>query len=371
MKIVIFIFSFCILSQSQSFSSELASGTSNGMKYRLEKLHKIGGVLWGMDFLNPNLIILTKRSGKIVTYNLRNKKITTIKGVPEVWAKGQGGLLDIAKSPTFDKDRMIFLTYSKIMKNGKSATTLASAKLQNSQLHNWSDLLVTKPSSSKTQHFGSRIAFDDDGKIYFGIGDRGDRSNGQSLKTHAGSILRLNINGTVPLDNPYIKNKEVLPEIWSYGHRNPQGLVFDKSRKVLFEIEHGPRGGDEINIIHSGKNYGWPRVSHGSEYWGPISVGEATSMKGMQDPIKIYTPSIAPCGLIVYSGKVFKKWKGSLFTGALAKQHINRIELKNNKAFSEEKLFENLKYRFRNLKEGPDGFIYATTDSGLLLRIRN
>jgi glucose/arabinose dehydrogenase len=351
-------------------ASDIAKGTSGTVKYKLEKLEKIGGILWGMEFIHKNLMIFTKRSGEIVTYHLKTKKITSITGHPKVWVEGQGGLLDIAKSPTFYKDQTLFFTYSKIVKGG-GATTLASAIFKGDKLVNWKDLLVSKSNNSKKHHFGSRIAFDTTGHIYFGVGDRGIRDNGQDLTTHAGAIMRLNMDGSIPKDNPYLKSKNVLPEIWSYGHRNPQGLFYDKERKTLFEIEHGPRGGDEINIIEPGHNYGWAQVSHGKEYWGPIAVGEAKTKKGMIDPIKIYVPSIAPCGLISYSGKVFKNWKGSLFTGALAKRHINRVEILGNKAIAEERLFESLDYRFRNLKEGPEGFIYITTDNGLLLRIRD
>ncbi len=346
----------------------IASAKSNGHSIKLERLAKINGIPWALTFVNDDEIIITNRDGKLHKLNLSNKKVEDLDGAPKVWSRGQGGLLDITTSPDFSKDNTLYFTYSKPVDNG-AATTLAKANYQNGKISNFKDIIVTKSFTTKRHHFGSRITFDNEGHIYFGVGDRGNRDNGQDLSTHAATILRINKDGSVPKTNPFIGQKNALPEIWSYGHRNPQGLVYDKQRKILFEIEHGPRGGDEINIIEPGKNYGWARVSHGKEYWGPISVGEATSMKGMIDGIKVYIPSIAPCGLEVYSGKVFKNWKGNLFTGALAKKHLNRIEVKNKKAVKEERLFENLGYRFRSVKEGPDGYLYVTTDNGLILRV--
>ena len=183
--------------------------------------------------------------------------------------------------------------------------------------------------------------------------------------------MRLNRDGSIPLDNPFIDKKEILPEIWSYGHRNPQGLVYDQNSSQLWSIEHGPRGGDEINLIQAGKNYGWPIISYGKEYWGPVAVGENTHKKGMQQPVKYYVPSIAPSSLLLYSGKAFPKWQGHLFSGALKLRHLNRVVLnKHSKAISEERLVKNLDERIRCVIESPEGWIYFSTDSGKLLRIK-
>ena len=203
------------------------------------------------------------------------------------------------------------------------------------------------------------------------MGDRGERSNGQDRSNHAGCVMRLNRDGSVPGDNPFIGQADVLPEIWSYGHRNPQGMAYDPIHKRLWLIEHGPRGGDEINLILPGRNYGWPVISYGKEYWGPVAVGEGTHRKGMEQPIKQYTPSIAPGSLLLYSGKAFPAWGGNLFAGALKLQHINRVTLdaKGN-AIGEERLLTDLNERIRALAESPQGWIYFSTDSGKVYRIK-
>ena len=206
--------------------------------------------------------------------------------------------------------------------------------------------------------------------FFFGVGDRGERPNGQDLTNHAGSIIRLNLDGSIPQDNPFVNSNAALPEIWSYGHRNPQGLAFDEISNKLWEIEHGPRGGDEINLIKSGANYGWPVISYGKEYWGPLSVGEGTHRKGMEQPIKYYVPSIAPGSLTIYSGNAFPMWKGNLFSGALILRHINRIVLNSkNKAIKEERLLEALDERIRAIAESPQGWLYFSTDSGKIYRL--
>ena len=197
------------------------------------------------------------------------------------------------------------------------------------------------------------------------------RPNGQDLTTHAGSILRLRLDGSVPTDNPFVGRDDVLPEIWSYGHRNPQGLVYDDVSKRLWSIEHGPRGGDEINLIHRGRNYGWAVVSQGKEDWGPFDVGEAKSREGMEDPVMVYIPSIAPGSLLLYTGKAFPQWRGNLFAGALKLQHLNRVELNDaGQAVREERLLTDLNERIRALAQSPEGWIYLSTDSGNIYRLR-
>ena len=206
--------------------------------------------------------------------------------------------------------------------------------------------------------------------MFFGIGDRGHRPNAQDLSNHAGSIIRLNLDGSIPKDNPFINNESVLPEIWSYGHRNPQGLMYDFKYQRLWEIEHGPRGGDEINLIVAGANYGWPVISYGKEYSSPFAVGEGTHRDGMEQPVKVYIPSIAPGSLIMYSGDALSKWKGNLFSGALKLRHINRIVLdENGQVIKEERLLESLDERIRALAQSPEGWIFFSTDSGKIFRI--
>jgi glucose/arabinose dehydrogenase len=336
----------------------------------LEQLAQGLGIPWGMAFINPDELIFTERSGDIKLLNLNSLKLTTLIGAPSVVANGQGGLLDVAIGPNYAQSGWIYFTYSKLTPDG-AATTLARAKRTKHQLTNWQDLLVGQSATSQGQHFGSRIAFDDENHIYFGIGDRGEREQSQNLDNHMGSILRLNLDGSVPDGNPFSSNKKALDEIWSYGHRNPQGLQFDHDKKVLWSIEHGPRGGDEINLIQKGKNYGWPVVSHGKEYWGPFDIGEGQTKKGMEPPVKVYIPSIAPGSLLVYSGDAFPNWRGNLFAGALKLQHLNRITISpDNRATNEERLLGDLNQRIRALAQSPQGWIYLSTDNGNIFRLK-
>lgn len=328
------------------------------------------GVPWGMAFLSSDEMIFSQRDGKVGLFNLTQNKLTWLSNTPSVYHNGQAGLLDVAVPANYAQTGWIYFTYSKPIGN-KSATTLARAKLEKNSLQNWQDILVSQSFEKTNYHYGSRITFDESGHVFFSIGDRGKRPNAQNLKNHAGSILRLNLNGSVPDDNPFIDKNNVLPEIWSYGHRNPQGLFYDKNTHHLWSIEHGPRGGDEINLLLAGKNYGWPVISYGKEYWGPVSVGEGTHKMGMEQPVKIYIPSIAPGSLIVYSGKAFPKWRGNLFSGALKLRHLNRVVINSDrKAIREERLLEKLDERIRCVIESPEGWLYLSTDSGKILRLK-
>tara|TARA_R110002111_G_scaffold37613_15_gene72255 strand:- start:200 stop:1324 length:1125 start_codon:yes stop_codon:yes gene_type:complete len=320
------------------------------------------GVPWGMAFLNANTLLITEREGDLVQLDLRTGSITDIDGLPwEILVLGQGGLLDIAVDNTSD---WIYFSYSKNVE-GQGATTLARAKLDKLTLVDWQDLLVSQSRTSTSHHFAGRLALDQQGHIFMSIGDRGVRKNGQDLSNHAGTIIRLNLDGSLPADNPFINHDSALPEIWSYGHRNPQGLFFNPSTQQFWSNEHGPRGGDEINLILPGQNYGWPVISYGKEYSSPAAVGESTHKVGMEQPIKVYIPSIAPSSLIQYQGDAFPTWKGQLFSGALKLQHLNKVTLNQaQKAVNEERLLTSLNERIRNVVEGPDGLIYLATDSG-------
>jgi len=344
MRVVFLIFLTIIPMFSQNTVSKVASNL---------------GVGWGMTFLNENSLLISQKDGEITLLDLKSKETQNIKNIPKVLYRGQGGLLDIQK-----KDEWIYLTYVKNI-NGQGATTLARAKILDNKLVEFKDLLVTKSLSNASHHFGSRIAFDDKGHIFFSVGDRGDRNSAQDLSSHKGSILRLNLDGSIPSDNPFVNKANALDEIYSYGHRNPQGLFFDKNNKTLYSNEHGPRGGDEINIIKKGSNYGWPVVSKVKEYWGSSFVGDFRSKENYDDGIKVYIPSIAPSSIISYSGKKYKNLKGNLFSGALKLQHLNQIILdENNKVVKENRLLENLHERIRNIVESPKGEIYISTDNG-------
>lgn len=372
MKKIVFIsyVFFQFLSFPSIAISFIHSFQSEGMQLQLEKVADGFGVPWGMAFLSDNRLLITEREGTIRILDIKSGKKLKLSNPPKVLSEGQGGLLDIALSPDYKKSGWIYFTYVKDI-NGQGATALARAQIKNIELSRWQDLLITKSTTDTTYHFGSRIAFDDDGHVFFGIGDRGQRPNAQDLTNHAGTIIRLNRDGSIPVDNPFLNQTNLLPEIWSYGHRNPQGLFFDRGTKRLWSIEHGPRGGDEINLIKAGANYGWPVISYGKEYWGPFAVGESTHKEGMEQPIKTYIPSIAPGSLMVYSSNTMSSWKGNLFSGALKLQHINRIVVNGSaKAIKEERLIKNLGERIRALVESPEGWVYFSTDSGKIYRIR-
>ncbi len=356
------------------FSLPAASSTfvakSAGMTLKVEQVAAGLGVPWGLTFISANMLLVTERSGSVRLLDLDKGTKVTLKNVPQVMVDGQGGMLDVAVSPDYEKTGWVYFTYVKEV-NGEGATVLSRSKVNKDKLSQWQDLLVTQSATDTGYHFGSRIAFDGKGHVFFSIGDRGERPNGQDLTNHAGTIIRLNLDGSIPEDNPFVKIKGVLPEIWSYGHRNPQGLAYDFVYKRLWSNEHGPRGGDEINLIVAGANYGWPVISHGKEYWGPVAVGEGTHRKGMQDPVKVYTPSIAPGSLIIYNSDSLPAWKGNLLSGALKLRHLNRVVVNNaGKAIREERLFETLNERIRALTQSRQGWVYFSTDSGKIYRIR-
>ena len=349
---------------------QLVTFESDEMSITAELVADGLGVPWALTFLNPDEILFTERDGDMGILNPKTSKIIWLEGVPEIRQDGQGGLMDAAVRPGHQSGDWIYFTYIKETKNGM-VTALARAHRLGNYIVGWQDMLVTKSATNTGRHFGSRITFDNDGHLYFTVGERGHRPNAQDLTTHAGSILRLNLDGSVPKDNPFINVDNTLPEIWSYGHRNPQGIVYDSQHDRLWSIEHGPRGGDEINLILVGRNYGWPIVSYGKEYWGPISVGEGTEKDGMEPPVKVYIPSIAPGSLMLYGGDAFPSWKGNLFAGSLILTHLNRIILnESGKAVNEERLLLKLEERIRAIVESPEGWIYLSTDSGKIIRLR-
>jgi glucose/arabinose dehydrogenase len=327
-------------------------------------------VPWGMTFINGNELLVTQRQGTVVKLNIETNELTNISGLPkDIRVEGQGGLFDIQLAPQNQNNDWLYLSYNKNV-DGQGTTTLARAKLNGSQFTDWQDLLITQSRTSKKVHYGGRISFDDQGHVFLSIGDRGVRSSAQNTQNHAGSIIRLNIDGSVPNDNPFVNNTQVLDEIWSYGHRNPQGLFFNVNNQQLWSAEHGPRGGDEVNLIEAGKNYGWPVISYGKEYWGPIAVGKGTEREGMEQPVEVYIPSIATSSLIQYSGKLFKSLENNLLIGALNLQHLNVLELDKHQAVKQEqRLFKELNRRIRNVIEGPKGNIYLATDSGEIIKL--
>ena len=359
--------------------------SSTSEPFSVEILAEDLGIVWGMVFINNEELLFTEREGFIKILNIRTGIITPVSGAPKVYVKGQGGLLDVTLHPNFSKNKKIYLSYSK-MKGRKQTTAVATGILKREKVQSnkdtksvkiveqisitsLKDIFLAQPTISASQHFGSRLVFDKKGFLYVTIGDRTERDLAQKLDTHMGKVLRLNDRGKAPKDNPFVSVENALPEIWSFGHRNPQGLFIHPITRELWEQEHGPRGGDEINLIKKGKNYGWPVITYGREYWGP-KIGEGNQKEGMEPPIKYYVPSIAPSSLLIYSGKKFKKWKGNFFSGALVLKHLNRLEIVNKKVIKEERLLSDLEFRVRNVIEGPNGLIYIAVDQGKILKLK-
>lgn len=341
---------------------------SEGQSFIVETLFEGKDVIWGFDFLNPNdanEMIFTERDGKLRFLDLKTKKAQEITGAPKVFNQSQGGLLDVYID---HKTNDIFLTYSEPV-DKKATTSLMKGKLSaDKKSFLGTRIFQAQALESTGEHFGSRIAIDKDGFLFMGVGERNVRARAQDLNTHHGKILRLTKDGKAAAGNPFIGIKGALPEIWSYGHRNPQGLIIDLDGSLL-DAEFGPRGGDEVNLIEKGANYGWPVITYGKEYWGP-SIG-TKEKAGMKQPLYYWVPSISPSGMMMYKGSAFPKFNGNLFLATLAGSHLHRVVTdKNRKLLKEEKLLEDLEDRFRQVKTGPDGMIYLSTDSGKILRLK-
>ncbi len=318
---------------------------------------------WALTEVVPGKLLISQKAGSFVIFDVASRQLTPVAGAPVVVYDGQGGLLDVAVPPDYKPGGWVYYTFSQPMSAG-AVTALARSRYnpRSNMLTDRQVLLSTRSSSDTSRHFGSRIAFDAS-HVFFTVGDRGVRENGQDLSTHAGSILRLKRDGSIPDDNPFVGQAGALPEIWSYGHRNPQGITFD-DRGQLWAIEHGPRGGDELNLISAGKNYGWPEVSQGKEYWGPFDVG-VKSKAGMEAAAKVYVPSIAPGSLhFVRSDKY--GLQGDLLAGALKLTHLNRILMADGRVVGEERLFSERGQRLRDVYEDGEGALWIVTDSGEL-----
>lgn len=326
---------------------------------------------WAIEVLPDGAYLVTERTGRLRI--VRNGKLSEpIDGVPEVAARGQGGLLDVALSPGFAKDRTIFMTAA-LAYDGGSGTGVIRAKLSDDEraLTDVETIFRMKQTGTTGRHFGSRIAFGADGTLYFAIGDRGDMKRGQDFKDHAASIMRINIDGSVPRDNPFADGEKALPEIFSKGHRNAQGLVFDPVTSGIMTAEHGARGGDEINQPKAGLNYGWATITYGKNYNGR-KIGVGTSAEGLEQPAHYWDPSIAPGALVVYRGKMFPEWQDDVFTTSLKFGLISRIERDGSGKFGEEERFIDAEYgRLRDIIVAPDGALLVTTDDpdGQILRI--
>ncbi|MEO0379387.1 MAG: PQQ-dependent sugar dehydrogenase [Pseudomonadota bacterium] len=322
---------------------------------------------WAVAPMPDGGLLVTERDGAIQL--IRDGRARRVSGAPRVVARGQGGLLDITLARDFANTRTLFLTYSKPQRGG-SGTALAAAELSadGSRLENLRDLFVSAPGGTTGRHFGSRVVEARDGTLFVTIGDRGDRPSAQDLTLHNGSIVRVNRDGTVPSDNPFVGAAGVLPEIWSYGHRNPQGAGLD-ARGTLWTAEHGARGGDEVNRVQKGANFGWPVISYGVHYSGG-KIGQGTTARGMEQPAHYWDPSIAPSGLIVYQGNMFPEWKGDMFVGSLKFSYISRLDVSGTRVREVEQLDSDETLRVRDIVEDADGSIlFVSVGNGAVYRM--
>lgn len=320
---------------------------------------------WGIDFLPDGRMIVTEKPGQLRIVSAEGKISAPIKGVPSVDDSGQGGLLDVTLHPDFAANRKVFLSFSEAGAGGTS-TAMASGILSadGTTLENVKTLFSQRPKVRGGRHFGSRVVFAPDGNVFLTTGDRGARHNAQKLGGHIGKVIRLTPDGKVPTDNPYVAKSGALPEIWSYGHRNIQGAAIHPATGKLWTIEHGPRGGDEINIPAAGVNHGWPVVTHGIEYSGG-TIGDGLKNKpGMADPVYTWTPVIAPGGMTFYAGDLFPAWNGNLLIGGLRAGALVRLELDGDKVVREERMLRQVGDRIRDVAIGPKGAVYVITDSG-------
>jgi len=324
---------------------------------------------WGMAFLPSGQLLVTERVGRLRIISPDGNISGPLQGTPTVFSKGQGGLLDVVLDPAFSSNRIIYLSYAEPQGN-KVGTAVAKAKLVESTLENVEVIFRQHPKTSGGEHYGSRLVFAPDGNLFITLGDRSKyMDEAQQLDNHLGKLVQIQRDGSAPKENPFVKNPEAMPEIWSYGHRHIQGAAIHPETGRLWIHEHGPRGGDEINIPQPGKNYGWPKASYGVHY-SMMPIKDAHAEQGFEEPIYYWTPSIAPSGMLFYTGKLFPEWRNNLFIGALAGQHLVRLETKGNKIVREERLLEN-SARIRDVAQGPEGALYILTDekNGKLIKI--
>ncbi|MGB7949004.1 MAG: PQQ-dependent sugar dehydrogenase [Candidatus Binatia bacterium] len=327
---------------------------------------------WALAFLPDGRILVTERPGRLRIVDRDGRVSKPVDGVPRVFARGQGGLLDVALDPGFGENQLVYLSYAEPGENGTAGTAVARGRLGEGTLEDVQVIYRQQPKVQGGNHFGSRLVFARDGTLFVTQGDRSAyREKAQDLSSGLGKVVRINPDGSVPKDNPFVGRAGVRPEIWSYGHRNVQSAVLDPESGRLWTVEHGARGGDELNHPEAGKNYGWPVITYGVDYSG-ARIGEGTAKPGMEQPVYYWDPVIAPSGMAIYTGDAFPGWKGSILIGSLNPGLLVRLTLTNGRVAREERYLGELGERIRDVQQGPDGLIYLVTDSrnGRVLRVR-
>lgn len=324
---------------------------------------------WSLAWLPDGRMLVTERPGRLRMVTSDGVVSDPVAGLPDVAAGGQGGLLDVAVDPDFSANRQIYFSYAEAGIGGKG-TAVVRAVLDGGRLSDLRVIFRQTPKSGGGQHFGSRLVFGRDGTLFVTVGERGERDRAQDTTVNRGQVIRIHTDGRIPADNPFVGRPGYRPEIWSYGHRNPQGAALHPETGELWTIEHGAAGGDEVNIPRAGRNYGWPVIAYGRHYSGG-RIGEGTHKPGMEQPVHYWDPSIAPSGMAFYTGDKFPKWRGNLLVGALKYRLVARLVLDGETVVAEERMLEGLGERIRDVRQGPDGYVYLLTDSnnGRILRL--
>ncbi len=359
------LFFLAVISQSCAQQNKnVTTPTSTGIT--VETVVDGFDIPWGIAFLPNGDLLVTEKSG--ILYRVNQGKKTEITGLPPIYQRGQGGLMDIKVHPKYKENGWIYISYAKKAERESGGNTaLMRFKLDGNKIVKKEPLFKALPNSNDGRHFGSRIEFDREGYLFLSVGERGEWDNAQLLTNHSGKIHRFNADGSIPKDNPFVDQADAMKSIYSYGHRNPQGLVLHPETGDLWEHEHGPRGGDEVNIIEKGKNYGWPVITYGINYNGQ-TISPNTEKEGLEQPILYWKPSIAPSGMAFISTDKYGDWKGDLLVGSLKFSYLNHCTVKDGKIVKQEKIVEN-EGRVRDVKESPDGTIYVAVESGKILKL--
>ncbi|RZN79995.1 MAG: PQQ-dependent sugar dehydrogenase [Winogradskyella sp.] len=347
--------------------SSVEAEAATNVNYSTEIIVPDLNIPWGMAFLPDGSMLITEKSGELIHF--KGGKKTIIEGLPDIYVRGQGGLLDIELHPDYANNGWLYISHASEDGGGSGGNTaLLRAKLEGNKLAELTRLYKAGPNSRRGQHFGSRIEFDNDGYLYFSIGDRGNRDeNPQDITRDCGKVYRLNDDGSIPKDNPFVNEVNAKTAIFSYGHRNPQGMTKHPETGKIWVHEHGPKGGDEINVVQKGKNFGWPVISYGVNYSG-TRFTDITAKEGMQQPLFYWVPSIAPSGMDFVTSEKYPDWKGNLLVGSLKFEYLERLVIENNEVTKREKLLEGMG-RVRDVKEGPDGFIYVALENVGIVKI--
>ncbi len=366
----LFLFASCAekeVSETEPEPSPFAVETEK-MTINVDTLYTDFESPWGMTWLPDGRMLVTERKGEILVFKDDQYTGEKLTGVPAVSEVNQAGLLDITIHPDYKTNGWIYISYARPKGEGE-VLVISRAKLNGNALENLEEIFVANPEWKGGRHFGSRIVFDKDNYLFFSNGDKGSRpQNAQELDNDHGKIHRIHDDGSIPSDNPFVDTEGASPSIWTYGNRNPQGMIYDKANDRIWAVEHGPKGGDELNLIEKGKNYGWPVISYGINYDGTI-LTELTEKEGMEQPVTYWVPSIATCGMTLVTSDRYPEWKGNVLVAGLAGQQIARVELDGTTAAGEETLLKDIG-RVRQVSESPDGYIYAVTEAtGLLIKL--